>query len=462
MKPFLILLAGLLPLGGLTAHSLWLLMTGDVAIDSADDGADAPVDFESGRKSADSAGQQCAETQPVLTQLEQLDLYDVRSLPALAADREPFSQVAAAWAPIRKTGDAWTELAQIYRRKPAPTAESEALQAYLKSPAFAGLASGNELGEALQARIDVVEATNRSTAALEQAEKLFSSRAWVECIKKLDTIKVETLSAADRATLDTLRRRAEFRRHWARHEAQGTASAKARDELQKLLDDSPEPVTDEDRAFLERKQGDLKEIDAKVRLTDLFGKSQLTLEGLLDGSEQLLGDHPATEEELRRRFREWLVKQFPRRQKLSFDPLLQEAWTKEGRYKHGIFRPGSQPGAASVWFKYWETPADFRANKAAPHQIYRSQLESDPTALTEVRLLDEYEAGRAALLKKVSSQNAWDTFAQLCAKLQEQADQYYARRGPDVEPAIGFRNAGETAARVRDRWDIAGRLLKSP
>ncbi|HVW02902.1 MAG TPA: hypothetical protein VHB77_21260, partial [Planctomycetaceae bacterium] len=413
-----------------------------------------------GRKVAEYTGQQCAETQPVLTQLEHLDLYDVRALPALAADREPFAQVATAWTPLRKTGEAWTELSQIYRHKPAPTAESEALQAYLKSPAFSGLASGGELADALQARIDVVQEANRSTASLAQAEKLFASRSYADCLKQLDSIKVEALSASDQSALETLRRRAQFRRHWARHESQGAASPKARDELRKLLDDSPEPVTDEDRALVERKRGDLQEIDAKVRLAELFGKSHLTLEDLLDGSEQLLADHPDTAEELQRKFREWLLKQFPKRQRLSVDPLLQETWTKEGRYKQGIFRVGSQSGAASVWFKYWETPAEFRANKAAAHQIYRSQLESDPEILTEVRLLDEYEAGRAALLKRVSSQSAWDTFAQLCANLQEQADKYYARRGPDVEPAIGFRNAGETAARVRDRWDIAGRLLK--
>jgi hypothetical protein len=473
MKPFLILIAGLLPLGGLTAHSLWLLMTGASDARGSDGAAAVAVDPNASKSAASSALAECGATQEVLGQLENIDLYDVRSLPALTAQApDSFSQVVAAWTPIHNVGDAWTELSQIYPKpkddkaekdEKALKTENEALQNYLKSPAFKGLTNADELSDVLQARIDEIANVLDSRVALVQAQKLFEDRNYSDCLKRLDAIRIEALPASDRSQPEMLRKRAKFRGHWARHESQGEATARTRAELQRLVEESPEPATSDDREFLERKQNDLQAIDAKLRLADLFNadKSPLTLDGLLDGGDKLLADHPSTADEVQRKFREWLVKQFPKRKRLDFDPLLQEAWTKGGLYKSGVFQTGNQPDAPAVWFKYWETPAGYRTKKPFL-QIYLSELEAAPAGMTEVRLLDEYEAGRAALLKKVHSRTSWDTFSKLCESLQEEADKYYARRGPGVEPAIAFRQAGEVAAKVRDRWDIAGRMLKSP
>ena len=286
------------------------------------------------------------------------------------------------------------------------------------------------------------------------------------CLKRLDSDPLAQATEPDQLErLHLIRKRAEYRRDWEALDHMGTSGANSDlfNEMQAFLRKYPDPPSAAERdlqAQLERRRDRLKS-EISVRVLDQAGD----LDTLLVEASQILANNQIEEtikQQARHQVTEWIANRLP---KIGVPSSLlgkQEAITKSGQRKIGMFF--LPPGAEQ--FRFWTDRKHRDQRPRGDEQIPRGALEQPPGKPQYVAWAEQYNERVAGLVRQDASRADWQQFADDCETWQQQLAAYREQWGVDDEPdqscrEWSFRDAAATARKVLQRWTQYEQVVRS-
>jgi hypothetical protein len=471
MRYFLILVVACLPLAVLTVASVW-----QAAGARSSSAAEAnQIDTAAIAKRASGVAKREKERDELLKSLPRLDLLEVggEPLPESADDglkaawnnsqdaRRLVSQYARADV-VRVSPDASSGV----RRKQAETSLAR-LNAFItdQRQQYVGQVQGadeffallDRRARQLEDEIDAYRRQDHIDEAETDALNDLEQGRYEACLKRLDTDPLAQASEADRIErLQRIRKRAEYRRAWEALDRTETSAAEPAlfNEMQAFLrkyPDPPSPAESDLQAQIERRRDRLKS-EISVHVLDQAGD----LDTLLVEASQILANKHIEEpikQQARHQVTDWIANRLPKIEAPSSLLGKQEAVTKSGQRKIGLF---FLPQGAEQ-FRFWTDRRHRDERPRGDEQIPRGALEQPPGKPQYVVWAEEYKQRVAGLARQPASRADWQQFADDCETWQQQLAAYREAWGVDDEPDRScrdwsFRDATATARNLLQRW----------
>jgi hypothetical protein len=277
------------------------------------------------------------------------------------------------------------------------------------------------------------------------------------CLKRLDSDPLAQAADPDQADrLQLLHKRAEYRRAWEEIDRQGTSTADSDlfNEMQSFLRKYPDPPSSAERDLqtqLERRRDRLKS-EISVHVLD----QARDLDTLLAEAAQIIANKQI-EEPIKRHARhqvtEWLYAHLPKIEAPSSLLGKQEAVTKSGQRKIGMFF--LPPGAEQ--YRFWTDRRNRSERPRGDEQIPRGALEQPPGKPQYIVWAEQYKDRLSALVHESASRADWQQFADDCDAWQQQLVAYREQWGIDDDPdrscrEWSFRDAASLAHSLLRRW----------
>lgn len=471
MRYLLILIVACSPLAALTGWSLWQAVAG--APPSAADAGQ--LDTAGVSKRAGAAASQAKEVQPLVQALTQTDLLDTndRDLPD-SAD----AKLKEAWSASQQTqrlvskyakaapATSSTEASPTARRRQAETALAR-LHEFISAERqnYAGVQGAADFfalldrrAKQLQTEIEAYRRKDQVAEALAAVKSDLDQGRYEACLKRMASEPLAQAGDPDLIDeLQTLRKRAEYRRGWEQLDRTDTAGGE-RDkfnEIQAFLRRFPDPPTAAEadlQAQIERRRDRLKS-EISVHVLD----QAPDLDTLLVEAAQIVANdqiEAPVKQKARQQVTEWLVNRgFPKIESPAFLLGKQEAVTKSGQRRIGIFL--LPPGAEQ--YRFWTDRRGRNDRPRGDQQIPRGALEEPPSTPRYVAWAELYNKEVANLIREAGTRADWQAFADECDDWQRQLIEYREQWGVDDEPdrscrEWSFRDAAATARNVLRHW----------
>ncbi|HEV3338906.1 MAG TPA: hypothetical protein VG125_01075 [Pirellulales bacterium] len=470
MRYLLILLAACLPLAVLTVGSLW-----QAAAARPSSAADAgQPDVAAIAKRADGVVEREKQTGDLCKSLPQIDLLETGGpdLPEAADD-----EFKAAWNRSQEARRLVSQYAKAdvvnvpadasprVRRRQAETSLAR-LKAFVMDhrQKYVGQVQGadeffallDRRARQLEDEIGVYHRQDRMADAEAAAKSDLDQGRYEACLKRLDTDPLAQATDADQLDrLQLLRKRAEYRLAWEALDQTGaTAGSDLFNEIQAFLRKYPDPPSSAEhdlQAQLERRRDRLKsEISVHV-LDEASDLDTLLVEALQIVSNKQIEE--PIKQKARHQVAEWLAHRLPKIGAPSSLLGKQEAVTKSGQRKIGIFL---LPAGAEQ-FRFWTDRRNRGERPRGDEQIPRGALEQPPGKPQYVVWAEQYSDRVAVLVHQPAGRTDWQQFANDCETWQQQIAAYREEWGVDDEPdrscrEWSFREAAALARNLLQRW----------
>ena len=471
----LVLIVACSPLAALTAWSLWQAAAGASPSAAGTD----PLDTTSVTKRAATAADHAKDIQPLVQELTQTDLLEVGGSELTKPAEEELKAVAEAWNASQEA----KRLVSKYAKAAATTFSTDASPTVRRREAEAALARLQEFiskerqnyvgqiegaddffalldrrAKQLEAEIEAFRRKDQVAEALAAVKNDMEQGRYEACLKRLDTDPLAQAGNADLVgELQTLRKRAEYRRAWEQLDRTGGDSG-SRDlfnELQAFLRRFPDPPTPAEadlQAQAEQRLDRLKS-EMSVHILD----QARDLDTLLLEAAQIVANNRIEEpikQQARHQVTEWLVNRgLPKIDSPSFLLGKQEAVNKSGQRKIGIFF--LPPGAEQ--YRFWTDRRGRTERPRGDEQIPRGALEQTPSTPQYVVWAEQYNKEVAKLIREAAKRSDWQAFADECDDRQKHLNAYREQWGIEDEPdrscrEWSFGDAAATARNVLRRW----------
>lgn len=474
------LILACLPLAALTGWSIWRAGTGDAPTANKE----SQPDTAEIAKRASSAAVEVKLQQPLVRELVERDLLDASEteLPD-SAD----AKLKQAWQGSQQARRLMSKYAHVGATNVSASAapsvrrrEAEAALARLRGfvesekPNNVGVVAGaDELFAMLERRekdlekeIQTYREQDQINEAVAAVKGDLDQGRYDACLKRLDSEPLTQI--ADQALSDQLqllRKRVEYRRVWDELDQTGTSTGD-RDLYNKMqaflrkYPDPPSPAERDLQAQLERRRDRLKS-EISVHVLD----EARDLDTLLTEAAQIVANNHIEEtikQQARHQVTQWLQTHLPKIEEPASLLGKQEAVTKSGQRKIGIFF--LPPGVDN--YRFWTDRKNRDKLRQGEEQISRSTLEQPPATPQYVTWAESFNLEVSGLLRSSASQADWQKFADDCDTWQQQLAVYREQWGVEDEPdrscrEWSFRDAGLTARNVLRNWE-AYRAIVAP
>jgi hypothetical protein len=477
MRYLLILVVACSPLAVLTGWSVWQAVLSDAAATpSANDFDTAEI-----AKRATVAADDVKKQEPLIRSLSATDLLDTNPADLDAADvklREAWSgsqqarRLLAKYARVGAT-TVPADASPAVRRRDAEAALTR-LRGFVESEKqnFVGQVPGADdffamlerREHELEKEIDRYREKDRIAEAVAAVKNDLDLGRYDACLKRLAGDPLAKIADADLADeLKQLRQRAEYRRAWddLDRASASTADQDLFNQLQAFLRRYPGPPTAAEadlQAQLERRRDRLKS-EISVHVLD----QAADLDTLLVEAAQIVSNAQIEEpikQQARHQVTEWLKTHLPQ---IEPPPSLlgkQEAVTKSGQRKIGVFF--LPPGVDN--YRFWTDRKNRDKLRQGEEQISSGALQQPPSTPQYVVWAQKYNQESAGLLRTAASRADWQQFADDCDAWQQQLAAYREQWGIEDEPdrscrEWSFRDAGLIARNVLRQWEKYQQVL---
>ena len=310
-----------------------------------------------------------------------------------------------------------------------------------------------------EAEIDSFKRKDRVAEAVAAVKNDLEQGRYEACLKRLSADPLASANDPElRDDLQLLRKRAEYRRTWEDLEAKNSQANGGRDlynQLEAFLrryPDPPTPAENDLHAQIERQRDHLKSEMSVSNLDQARDLDTLLLEAAAIVSNAKIEE--AVKQHARHQVTDWLANHLP---KISPPASLlgkQEAVTKSGQRKIGIFF--LPPGAEQ--YRFWAERRDRSERPRGDEQFARGAFEQEPATPQYVLWSQQYNESLQTILSDGAARTDWQAFADNCDAWQQQLAAYRERWGVDDEPdrscrEWSFRDAAAIAGNVLRRWE---------
>lgn len=310
-----------------------------------------------------------------------------------------------------------------------------------------------------QAEIDSYKRKDRVAEAVASVKNDLEQGRYEACLKRLNT---EPLAAANDPDLvdelQLLRKRAEYRRAWEDLEAKNPQASGDRDlfnQIEAFLRRYPDPPTPAERDLqtqIESRRDHLKSEMSVSNLDQARDLDTLLVEAAAIVSNAKIEE--AVKQHARHQVTEWLANHLPKIAPPASLLGKQEAVTKSGQRKIGVFF--LPPGAEQ--YRFWAERRDRSERPRGDEQFARGSFEQEPTTPQYVVWAQQYNKNIETVLGAGADRADWQAFADDCDSWQQQLAAYRERWGIDDEPdrscrEWSFRDASAIGRSVLRRWE---------
>jgi len=482
MRYLLVVVIACAPLAALTGWSFWQAARGA----AGSGGVGSPADTAEMVKRANALAGQAKLGSTFASQLAQADLLEAGGPSLDDPDDAKLKAAAEAWnhsRQARQLASKYAKAAAIHIADDAPSAarrrEVEAAVSRLRE--FVSTERQNYVGQVdgadelfamldrrihqLEAEIDGYKRKDQMAAALAAVKNDLDQGRYEACLKRLNGDPLAGASDADLVDeLQKLRKRAEYRRAWEDLMAVSAASDGSRDsynQIEAFLRRYPDPPTPAERDMqtqIEQSRDHLKS-EMSVHLLD----QARDLDTLLVEASQIVSNariEASVKQQARHQVTEWLANHLPKIEPPAFLLGKQEAVTKNGQRKIGIFF--LPPGAEQ--YRFWAERRDRSDRPRGDEQFARGSFEQEPATPQYIVWAQQYNQCLETVLGEGAARSDWQQFADDCDTRQQQLAAYRQRWGVDDEPdrssrEWSFRDAAGIARNVLKRWTQYERIL---
>jgi hypothetical protein len=451
------LIVGVLPLAVLTASSFF----GNPAVPQPQLASENPPELDPKKleTSVDEAKQNAETEEPFVTGIAFLDVFgaEPKAIPI-----DPTDRLAKLGARLQNLVDA-CGLLRAYadictQRKPSDASVRDQLKSTFQQPKTrAALANAEELRTLIDERVDELDRTLAYREGFKKAEKAFADGQLEDCRKTLAALDAKDVPADDQSSAKALSKKVAFLLHWKDVPSGDQPIRDRRRKLDELVRTSPPPEGTEQDDFLKRRREDALSFARQIRVGDRFASPPASFRELAEDCQRILAEDPASRDRLRDGVLGWIKARLTAKPKVAISDIVKEAWTKDHRYLQGVFE--AVPSENHL-FKYWSKVAEFQNNQPYEHDLYLSDLLAEPVRPLEMRLTDQFNGQLAELLKDVSVQGRWESFAKQCSEWQKQITEYYSKRQLQGGP-LSFNSSRELAEEILSQWKFMDRLFKN-
>jgi len=281
------------------------------------------------------------------------------------------------------------------------------------------------------------EQGNAGAAASSGGEDSNKSRAWLPEFK---------------AEAELLQLRAEFRDQaitlFARIKAVTAETRRAvLADLKSFLERFPDPPSAAEARARESLYKDLQRLSGIQEIEDIVNSKQRlsfveSVKELHDVTRKY--DNAEVNEKARQCLKGWLKKGIVEKPlRRTIDPDIKEAEKNDGTLYLGIFEN------SVGYLKYWRNKEDHRDPRAY-QPIRPEELVRKPSPLTPVTSVSKYADARDNLLRDFETLENWNTFAQVCEKLQKEIDDYAGKGGDAMD--VSYHDMIDFAKSVISVW----------
>ncbi|HVX10961.1 MAG TPA: hypothetical protein VHC22_07270 [Pirellulales bacterium] len=471
MRYLLIVVLACSPLAALTAWSLWEGVSGYATPVNNEN----PVISPTVEKRASAAIAAASEEQRLVQELAQTDPLGTRD-PELPDTAD--APLKEAWTGSQQARKLLSKFARVGKTNiPSDVApnvqrhEAEAALARLKG--FIDTEKPNSMGQLsgaddffallerrasdLQKEIGRFQQKDRIAEAAAAVQSDLDQGRYDACLKRLDREPLAQVADVDLSEqLQRLRKRAEYGRAWDVLDQTGaTADRETLKKMEAFFRKYPDPPSAAERdrhAQLERRLDRLKS-EISVHVLD----QARDLDTLLSEAAQIIGNGQIEEsikQQARHQVTEWLQHRLPKIEAPQSLLGKQEAVTKSGQRKIGIFF--LPPGVDN--FRFWTDRKNRDKLRQGEEQIASSTLDQPPAAPRYVMWAERYNQQAADLLRGGTTRADWQQFADDCDAWQQQLAAYREQWGIEDEPdrscrEWSFRDAGLIARNVLRHWN---------